>query len=103
MGSPAVAARPPAGARRSTRACSGIVSTACTAASTSKAPRQPSRSVSRPASGRKMLLAKPATTVMASSALRMRSAGNSPTVTANAGSYSDIAEAAPMPTCTRYS
>jgi len=60
--------------------------TACTAASTSTAVRQPYAASSQPESGRKMVEANPATTVTASSAPPRRSASNQETTAANAAS-----------------
>jgi hypothetical protein len=73
------------GGRRAYRACSGTV-IVWTAASTSRVLRHPYRSVSQPVSGRKMVLAKPATMVRASSAPPRRAGVNQATTTANAAS-----------------
>ncbi len=60
----AASSRGCAGAARRATACSGIVTTASTTASTTRASRQPWASISACASGRKMKLASAATSVM---------------------------------------
>jgi hypothetical protein len=73
------------------------------AARMSSVVRQPWCWSRTPVSGMKMVLAKPATTIIARIARARRFASNQETMTAVAGSYKAMAMATPRPANTRYS